>query len=252
MISLGWYDMTHQGLIDYITNARKNKMHDKDIKEQLLKAGWKEDMINEGFKELQSDEVSSNKTNVLAILSLVFSFLFSPVGLILGIISLKQIKKTSEKGKGLAIAGVIISLISIIIFVVVIGFTIYASMGILNLERYIPQRCDFGYELECIGPASISVGRLDFIMKNHLRNAILIEDVKVNDCSSTMISLNGNEYTDLESLTIEPEQMFYLRKVGCGTGKVKDSYRRDVYIKYTNQESDLSYTVEGLILGRVN
>ncbi len=66
-----------------------------------------------------SQAVSSEKvmpqTNLLAVLSLVFAFLFNVVGLILGIISLKQIKKTGEQGKGIAIAGIVISSISIFI-----------------------------------------------------------------------------------------------------------------------------------------
>ncbi len=52
------------------------------------------------------------KTNVLAILSLIFAFLFPPLGLIFGIIALVQISKDPfQKGKGLAIAGIIISIL---------------------------------------------------------------------------------------------------------------------------------------------
>lgn len=46
------------------------------------------------------------RTNVLAILSLVFALCF-PVGLTLGIIALVQLRSGREKGKGLAIAGVV-------------------------------------------------------------------------------------------------------------------------------------------------
>ena len=42
----------------------------------------------------------SNKTNVLAILSIVF--IGSPVALVLGHIALYQIKRTGEKGRGMA------------------------------------------------------------------------------------------------------------------------------------------------------
>ncbi|MBT4604750.1 DUF4190 domain-containing protein [archaeon] len=51
----------------------------------------------------------SKGTNTLSILSLIFSFLFWPLGLIFGIVSLGQIKKSKEEGKGLAVAGIIIS-----------------------------------------------------------------------------------------------------------------------------------------------
>jgi len=56
------------------------------------------------------------KTNVMAILSLIFAFLFPIAGLILGIIALVQLgKDKNQKGKGLAIAAIIISVIIMII-----------------------------------------------------------------------------------------------------------------------------------------
>ena len=48
-------------------------------------------------------------TNVMAILSLVFAFVFAPVGIVLGHIARRQIKQSNEQGEGLATAGLIIS-----------------------------------------------------------------------------------------------------------------------------------------------
>jgi hypothetical protein len=48
-------------------------------------------------------------TNIMAILSLVFAFVFSPVGIVLGHIAKKQIKQTGEQGDGLATAGLVLS-----------------------------------------------------------------------------------------------------------------------------------------------
>jgi hypothetical protein len=47
-------------------------------------------------------------TNTLAILALVMAFVFSPVGLVLGIVARRQIRQTHEQGDGLALAGIII------------------------------------------------------------------------------------------------------------------------------------------------
>ncbi|MDP5228721.1 MULTISPECIES: DUF4190 domain-containing protein [Arthrobacter] len=58
-------------------------------------------------------------TNVLAILSLIGAFIINIVGVILGIIALVQIKRTGQRGKGLAIAGIVIGALSIIIGIVV-------------------------------------------------------------------------------------------------------------------------------------
>jgi hypothetical protein len=48
------------------------------------------------------------KTNVSAIAGFILSFLVSVVGVVVSIIALRRIKKTGEKGKGLAIAGVVV------------------------------------------------------------------------------------------------------------------------------------------------
>lgn len=50
-------------------------------------------------------------TNVMAILSLVFAFLFAPAGIVLGHLARKQIAQTGEQGSGLAKAGLILSYI---------------------------------------------------------------------------------------------------------------------------------------------
>ncbi|HEX5595013.1 MAG TPA: DUF4190 domain-containing protein [Micromonosporaceae bacterium] len=50
-------------------------------------------------------------TNILAILSLVMAFVFSPAGIVLGHIAKKQIARTGEEGAGLATAGLIASYI---------------------------------------------------------------------------------------------------------------------------------------------
>ncbi|HEU4423116.1 MAG TPA: DUF4190 domain-containing protein [Pilimelia sp.] len=50
-------------------------------------------------------------TNIMAILSLIFAFVFAPVGIILGHVAKKQIKQTGEQGDGLATAGLVLSYI---------------------------------------------------------------------------------------------------------------------------------------------
>lgn len=78
----------------------------------------------------------SRGTNGLAIASLVCALLgwicgIGPiVGLVLGIIALNQIKKTGQEGRGLALAGVIISGISIALIVIWFVFIgIMAAVG---------------------------------------------------------------------------------------------------------------------------
>jgi hypothetical protein len=55
------------------------------------------------------------RTNVMAILGLVFAFIFSPLGIVFSAIGLSQTKKRGEGGRGLAIAGLVLSIVFLLI-----------------------------------------------------------------------------------------------------------------------------------------
>lgn len=56
-------------------------------------------------------------TNVMAILSLVFAFVFAPLGIVFGHIAKRQIRRTGEQGSGLATAGLVLGYIFTIIMI---------------------------------------------------------------------------------------------------------------------------------------
>jgi peptidyl-prolyl cis-trans isomerase B (cyclophilin B) len=79
----------------------------------------------------------AQKTNVLAIVSLVLSILsFNIIAVILGFIALNQIKKTGEQGRGLAIAGIIIGAIGFIFWIVVIIVIAVAGAASMSVTTY--------------------------------------------------------------------------------------------------------------------
>lgn len=61
---------------------------------------------------------AADRFNVLAIVGFVLAFVVNIAGLVVSIIALSQIKRTGERGHGLALAGVIISAISIVLGIV--------------------------------------------------------------------------------------------------------------------------------------
>src|SRR5690349_20850607 len=68
------------------------------------------------------------KTNTLAIVTLVLGILsFNIIAVILGHISLGQIKKTGESGKPLAIIGLVLGYIGIVVWVIIIIVSIIAA-----------------------------------------------------------------------------------------------------------------------------
>lgn len=76
--------------------------------------------------EKPNAEVSSSY-NGFAIAGFVCAFFVSILGLIFSCIALSQIKKSNEKGKGLAIAGLVLSIIPIVLVVMYWLFLIVAA-----------------------------------------------------------------------------------------------------------------------------
>jgi hypothetical protein len=50
-------------------------------------------------------------TNTLAILALVFAFVFAPAAIVMGAIARRQIRRTGEQGMGLATAGFVLGIV---------------------------------------------------------------------------------------------------------------------------------------------
>ena len=67
-----------------------------------------------------------DEANVLATLSVVFAFVFAPVGAILGHLGLSQIRQTGQRGRDRALVGVTLSYVFITVAIValIVGSTL--------------------------------------------------------------------------------------------------------------------------------
>ncbi|MGY4858013.1 DUF4190 domain-containing protein [Cryobacterium sp. AP23] len=74
----------------------------------------------------------ADKYNVLAIISLVSAFFVSLAAIICGHIALSQIKKTGERGRGLAIAGLVLGYLGIIAGIIIFVVLILAWIAAIN------------------------------------------------------------------------------------------------------------------------
>lgn len=77
-----------------------------------------------GYQPQYPQNWQPRPTNTLAILALIFAFLFAPLGIIFGHIARGQIKRTGEDGDALALAGLII------------GY-IFTAIGVLAVVAWI-------------------------------------------------------------------------------------------------------------------
>ena len=72
---------------------------------------------------------TTEKWNVLSIVAFVLSIIgFNIVAIILGFIGLSQVKKTGERGRGLAIAAIIIGFASIVLGIIIFA-TVFATVA---------------------------------------------------------------------------------------------------------------------------
>lgn len=60
-------------------------------------------------------------TNGLAIGALIAAFFCAPAGIIMGVIARNQVKQSGQGGSGLALAGIIIGIVSIVFGVLIFG-----------------------------------------------------------------------------------------------------------------------------------
>lgn len=84
-------------------------------------------------------------TNGLAIASLVCAFLFFPLGIVFGHMSLAQIRKSREGGHGLAIAGLVISyVIAVLTVIAVVATFAFAALLVKVADDFDPSRSPSG------------------------------------------------------------------------------------------------------------
>ncbi|WP_156366247.1 peptidylprolyl isomerase [Agreia sp. Leaf335] len=81
----------------------------------------------------------STRTNPLAIVSLISAFVLSLVAVITGHLALRQIKRTGEGGRGLAIAGVTIGYAGLVAGIVVIAVLITGGIAAVNDQLAEPE-----------------------------------------------------------------------------------------------------------------
>ena len=71
---------------------------------------------------------ASNQTNTLAIVGFILSFFIPLAGLICSIIGYKNAPQFAGKGKGLALAGIIIS-VAWFVIAIILYVTVFATLG---------------------------------------------------------------------------------------------------------------------------
>lgn len=92
-------------------------------------------------------------TNSLAVASLICAFLLAPLGIVFGHVSLSQIKRTGEDGRGMAIAGLVIGYLFTVLGALVLVFGIVVTRLVLQDFRDGLDRYDWNPTITAAPPA---------------------------------------------------------------------------------------------------
>jgi hypothetical protein len=157
----------------------------------------------------------SRPTNTMAIVALVSSLIVAPLGIIFGHISLSQIKRSGEDGKGLALAGTIIGYVgtvlaalSIIFVIVVLGAmtaaghrtssgryatptTSYSSIGVPDSSALTIKNAEVGDCIRRVSGARRSDGSVDVTVYPATCGSSSATDKVIMRTSSTLNCTGG-------------------------------------------------------------
>jgi hypothetical protein len=181
-----------------------------------------------------------SETCMWAIAALVCAFVMPLLGIIFAIVALVKINENPNlKGKGLAIAALVVSLIWLPIMALVFIGTI-AYFGVLNPESFLPNICSFSMGLDCLEApyADRDLGTIVFSLTNNL--GYQVTDMKVSS------SCPGGT---VEPIAIDNGQSAIVTLSGCSF--IGDHYSEDVGIIYTSSATGMTHTGDGRVAGEI-
>jgi Domain of unknown function (DUF4190) len=80
----------------------------------------------------QSRTAQSTGVNALAIVALIFAFVFAPLGIVLGHVARRQINQTGQRGGGIATAALVIGYLALALGLVLAGVAAFGGGGGAN------------------------------------------------------------------------------------------------------------------------
>jgi len=124
------------------------------------------------------------------------------------------------------------------ILVVLAAIAALAYFGVLSPETFLPQKCMVETGFTCTGH-KIQPTQSTIVFSNGIGRSITITSVDIGGCS--------NSY-DI-SMVSGDEKTFVL--TGCSNGVIKETFKGDIIIKYTEKNTNLTKTAYGDIATKI-
>jgi hypothetical protein len=180
----------------------------------------------------------------------VLGFLLALLALIFGIVSLIKIKKTPQlEGKGMAIAGIVLSGISII-FSLIFLLGALAFFSVLDPNSLMPESCIASSGAACF-VGEVNGNNLDVAIKNNLGQNIMLDSSKISSdfgCEVLKICAADNSNCNDKTASIQDGASAVLT-LSC---PVKKGFNMmDLSVQYTTSESEYANIITVAITKKV-
>ena len=124
------------------------------------------------------------------------------------------------------------------ILVVLAAIAALAYFGVLSPEKFLPEKCLIETGFTCIG-SKVESAQSTIVLSNGLGKSVTIDSIQIGGCTTTFST----------SLTSGDENTFVI--TGCSNGDVKDTFKGDIAIKFTEKRTNLSKTAYGVITTKI-
>lgn len=120
------------------------------------------------------------------------------------------------------------------ILVVLAAIAALAYFGVLSPEKFLPEKCLIETGFTCLS-SKIESAKSTIVIQNSYGKSVVMDNIQIGSCSTAFTT----------SLTSEGQETFVL--TGCSNGDVKEVFKGEVTIKYTEKTTNLSKTAYGVI-----
>jgi len=120
------------------------------------------------------------------------------------------------------------------ILVVLAAIAALAYFGVLSPEKFLPEKCLIETGFTCIS-SKVETAQSTIVLSNGLGRSIIVDSIEIGGCTTAFST----------SLISEAENTFVV--TGCSNGDLKEVFKGDVSIKYTEKRTNLSKTAYGVI-----
>ncbi len=124
------------------------------------------------------------------------------------------------------------------ILVVLAAIAALAYFGVLSPSKFLPEKCLLETGFTCVS-SKVAEASSTIVLSNGLGRSVFITQIDIGSCTSAFNV----------TLTSGDQSTFVLN--GCSNGVVKETFKGDVIIKFTEKDTNLTKTAYGQIATKV-